>query len=44
MRFDPDQLFERLLAEQLLLVLPLVRAGDRLAMGADAVALRELID
>ncbi len=44
MRFAPDELFERLLSEQQLLMLPLVRAGSRLAVGANEGALRELLD
>jgi arsenate reductase len=43
MSFDNEELFERLLADQQLLVLPLVRAGDRLAVGADPLAWRQLL-
>ena len=42
MRFESDELFERLLADQQLLALPLVRAGDRLAVGTDEAAWRLL--
>lgn len=35
MSFEPGELFERLLADQQLLRLPLVRAGDRLTIGPD---------
>jgi arsenate reductase len=44
MRFESDGLFERLLDEQQLLMLPLVRAGERLAVGADEVAWRAMLD
>jgi arsenate reductase-like glutaredoxin family protein len=44
MRFEPEGLFERLLAEQQLLVLPLVRAGERLAVGANEATLHEFLD
>jgi arsenate reductase-like glutaredoxin family protein len=38
-----DQWAERLLADQRLLRLPLVRAGNRLAVGDDEAAWRELL-
>jgi arsenate reductase len=44
MRFESDGLFERLLEEQQLLTLPLVRAGDRLAVGVDEPAWRAMLD
>jgi arsenate reductase-like glutaredoxin family protein len=40
---DDEQWAERLLADQRLLRLPLVRAGSRLAVGDDEVAWRELL-
>ncbi len=43
MRFESDELFERLLAEQQLLILPLVRAGERLAVGVDESAWRSML-
>ncbi len=35
LRLDDDQLMERLLADQRLLLLPLVRSGDVLSVGLD---------
>ncbi len=43
MRFGADELFERMLADQGLLMLPLVRHGDRLAAGIDEAAWRGML-
>lgn len=40
MRLDDDEVVERLLAQPALLRLPLVRAGNRLAVGADEATWR----
>lgn len=40
---DEDEVFERLLGEPSLLRLPLVRLGDRLAVGPDEDEWRSLI-
>ena len=39
---DDDAAFERIMADQRLIRLPLVRAGTRLAVGIDEAAWREL--
>jgi arsenate reductase-like glutaredoxin family protein len=38
LRFEPQELLERLLADQSLLRLPLVRLGDAVAVGPDEIA------
>ena len=43
MSLGDEEIVERLIANQALLRLPLVRAGDRLAVGADEEAWRELV-
>ncbi len=40
MRLDDDEIVERLLANQALLRLPLLRAGSRLSVGVDEQAWR----
>jgi arsenate reductase-like glutaredoxin family protein len=41
LRLDEDQAFVRLLSDQQLLRLPLIRAGQRLSVGPDEEAWRE---
>jgi len=43
MRFDSDELFERVLKDQRLLRLPLVRSGNAVVVGFDEKALKELL-
>ena len=43
MSLGDEEIVARLIANQALLRLPLVRAGDRLAVGADEKAWRELV-
>jgi arsenate reductase len=43
MSLGDDQIIERLLSDQGLLRVPLVRSGDRLAVGDDEKAWRELV-
>ncbi len=43
MHLDDDEIVERLLKNQSLLRLPLVRAGDRVAVGVDEDAWRALV-
>jgi arsenate reductase-like glutaredoxin family protein len=43
MRLGDDEIVERLLKHQSLLRLPLVRAGDRVAVGIDEEAWRALV-
>ncbi len=44
LRMDDEELFGRLLADQTLLRLPLVRRGDAFAAGVDEVAWKRLLD
>lgn len=43
MRLDPDELLAKLLSDQRLLKLPLVRQGQKLAVGVDEAAWRGLL-
>lgn len=40
---DDDEVFDRILADQRLLRLPLARAGAQLAVGIDEVAWRSIV-
>ena len=43
LRFDEDELFDRLLSDQHLIVLPLVRAGNEVAVGLNEKAWKALL-
>ena len=43
MRFDDDELFERLVADQRLIKLPLVRSGNSVSVGVAEKAWKEML-